>query len=139
MLRLLVINIDGASRGNPGPSSIGVVVRDASGRTLRSHARAIGRETNNVAEYTALLDALRLARDLGGKALRILSDSELLVRQFNGVYRVRNPRICGLMRQAQALRRGFESVKVEHVRREDNAEADGLANRALDAPGGSPG
>lgn len=131
----LYIHIDGASRGNPGPSSVGVCVQDAEGRVLREHRRRIGEHTNNVAEYTALLDALRLAREIGGTRLRIHSDSQLLVRQFNGQYRVKNARLLERLSEIQALRRRFASVELVHVPRQDNRTADRLANEALDQPG----
>lgn len=128
----LHINIDGACRGNPGPSSIGVILRDAAGRTLKEHGRYIGEFTNNVAEYTALLDALQLAKELGGTDLDIRSDSLLLVQQFNGKYRVKNERLFKFLLQIQALRRQFHSVTLAHVPREENKDADRLANLALD-------
>lgn len=134
MTRMLHIFIDGACRGNPGHSSIGVVVRDSAGRTLREHGRRIGMATNNVAEYAALLDALTLARELGGTALRIHSDSQLLVRQFNGSYRIKNPRLLQCLLKIQDARRRFASVELVHVPREENKDADRLANRALDGP-----
>ena len=136
---MLLVNIDGASRGNPGPASVGVFIQDESGAPVAEHGRAIGATTNNAAEYQALVDALRLGRKLGATVLKIRSDSELLVRQFNGVYRVKNDRLLGFLKEAQLLRREFESVELLHVRREENREADRLANEALDSPdGGAP-
>lgn len=128
------IFIDGASRGNPGPSSIGVVIRNTNGNTLREHSRCIGTFTNNVAEYTALLDALRLAKELGGTRLRIHSDSQLLVRQFDGTYKVKNARLQKYLLQIRSLEQQFTSVELVHVPREENKDADRLANVALDSP-----
>lgn len=129
----VVVYVDGASRGNPGPSSIGVVIEDEAGGTIKEYGRAIGEQTNNVAEYTALLDALRTAEELGAKRVKVRSDSQLLVRQFNGQYRVKNERLMKYLLQIQNLRRRFESVELEHVPRELNKRADRLANEALDA------
>jgi len=126
------INVDGACRGNPGPSSVGVLIRDPEGKTIEEYGRFIGETTNNVAEYTAVLEALRLARGLGGTELRILSDSQLMVRQLSGVYRVKNERLQRLWARVDALRKPFESVVFLHVPREQNRDADRLANEALD-------
>ncbi|MEK7746315.1 MAG: ribonuclease HI family protein [Elusimicrobiota bacterium] len=128
----LLIHIDGAARGNPGPASVGVAVYDGSGAMIRGHGRPIGEDTNNAAEYTALLDALDLAAELGGTKLAIRSDSQLLVRQFNGQYRVKNKRLQDFLLQAQKKRARFASVELSHVPREENAAADALANAALD-------
>lgn len=129
----LLIQIDGASRGNPGPASIGVFITDAAGKPLKEHHRHIGTETNNVAEYTALQEALQLAKELGGTDLHIQSDSQLLVRQFNGQYKVKNDRLLKFLLEIQRLRRGFSKVELVHVRREQNTAADALANQALDS------
>mgnify|MGYP001562460275 CR=1 FL=1 len=131
-MRLLVY-IDGASRGNPGPASVGVAFLDGSGKTVREHCRAIGTQTNNVAEYTALLDALRLARELGATELKVHSDSQLLVRQVNGVYRIKNKSLQDLALEAARLRRDLRGFEIVHVPREENTHADRLANAALDA------
>ena len=128
----LNIFIDGACRGNPGPSSIGVLIQDERGSTLKEHHRFIGEHTNNVAEYTALLDALKLAKTLGGTKLHIRSDSQLLVRQFSGQYKVKNARLLGFLIEIQGLRREFLSVDLVHIPREQNTSADALANAALD-------
>lgn len=128
----LNIFIDGASRGNPGPASTGVVLRDENGKTLREHCRAIGVETNNVAEYTALLDALELAAEMGADELIVHSDSQLLVRQLTGQYKVKNVRLAGYLVRIRKLQAGFRSFEMVHVRREFNKHADALANKALD-------
>jgi len=128
----LVINIDGACRGNPGPSSVGVIIRDAHGKILREHHRCLGSATNNVAEYSALQDALELAKELGGTEITVRSDSQLLVRQFNGQYRVKNPVLFKQLVKIHALRPHFASLELVHVPREQNKDADRLANAALD-------
>jgi ribonuclease HI len=128
----LRIHIDGASRGNPGDAGFGVHVAGPDGTTLAELYGHLGRETNNVAEYQGLLHALRWARARGTRRLEIFSDSELLVRQMSGRYRVKNARLQPLYREAAALVSGFEEVRLEHVPRERNKEADALANRALD-------
>lgn len=130
-----VANIDGASRGNPGPASYAVVLRDPSGKVLLELAKSIGRETNNVAEYYALLAALDAAASQGITALRIRSDSELLVRQMQGRYKVKSPDLKPLHERASKLSRQFSYFTIEHVPREMNRDADGLANVALDHTG----
>lgn len=137
--------IDGASRGNPGPASVGVFLQDAHGKVLKEHGRTLGVATNNVAEYQALLDALLLAKTLGASELLVHSDSQLLVRQVSGEYKVKNEALKGLKARAQGLMRGFKAVRLVHVPREQNKDADRLANAALDGtisdlgPGLEPG
>jgi ribonuclease HI len=130
-----VANIDGASRGNPGPASYAVVLRDPEGKIVLELAKNIGRETNNVAEYFALLAALDYATMHGIGSLRIRSDSELLVRQMQGVYKVKSPDLKPLQERAAKLARQLQYFAIEHVRRELNKDADALANVALDAGG----
>ncbi len=137
MPRTAVIHTDGAARGNPGPAGIGVVARTKQGAVLFEHAEYIGEATNNVAEYTAFIQGLRMARDKGIDTVRMASDSELLVRQLHGLYKVRHPNLKGLYDQAVALMGQFEHVEVYHVPREKNAEADALANRAIKAHNGA--
>jgi len=132
-----IANIDGASRGNPGPASYAVVLRDPEGKIVLELGKAIGRETNNVAEYYALLAALDFAATHGVKALRVRSDSELLVRQMQGRYKVKSDDLKPLYEQALKLSRQLGYFQIEHVRRELNRDADALANLALDR-GGSP-
>ena len=127
-----IANIDGASRGNPGPASYAVVIRDASGKVVLELAKKLGRETNNVAEYYALLAALDYAANHGITALRIRSDSELLVRQMQGRYKVKSPDLKPLHERASKLARQLGYFAIEHVRREQNRDADALANVALD-------
>ena len=125
--------IDGGSRGNPGPAAWGVAVLDAEGRLVEGHSGTIGRATNNVAEYTGLIEALRLAASLGATRVEIRADSELIVRQIQGTYRVRHPELRRLWADAMRRIETFEAFRIEHVRREANREADRLVNRALDA------
>src|ERR1700680_2795751 len=128
-----IANIDGASRGNPGPASYAVVVRDPAGKVVLELAKNIGRETNNVAEYYALLAALDYATSHGIAALRIRSDSELLVRQMQGRYKVKSADLKPLHERALILSRQLKYFAIEHVRREHNSDADALANVALDS------
>lgn len=135
-----IANIDGASRGNPGPAAYAVVMRDASGKVVLELAKRLRRETNNVAEYYALLAALDYATTHGIAALRIRSDSELLVRQMQGRYKVKSPDLKPLHERASKLARQLTYFTIEHVRREMNRDADALANVALDSGGfSSPG
>ena len=131
-----VANIDGASRGNPGPASYAVVLRDPSGKIVLELAKNIGRETNNVAEYYALLAALDYATSHHIRGLRIRSDSELLVRQMQGRYKVKSPDLKPLHERAAKLARQIQYFVIEHVRRELNSDADALANIALDQASG---
>lgn len=124
--------IDGASRGNPGEAAIGVVLL-REGHPVREIAERIGITTNNAAEYWALLRGLEEAHRLGARRVRIHSDSELLVRQLRGEYKVRSAHLAPLYREALERLRRFEEVVIVHVPREENAAADALANRALDA------
>lgn len=125
-------NIDGASRGNPGPAAYAVILCDADGVEVAEIAKRIGRETNNVAEYYALLAALDYVAANGIRALRVRSDSELLVRQMRGRYRVKSPALQPLYERAQKLARTLDYFVLEHVPREQNSDADALANLALD-------
>jgi ribonuclease HI len=126
----LTICFDGASRGNPGNAAIGVVVLK-DGAPVREIAERIGRATNNVAEYRALLRGLEEAAALGARTLQICSDSELVVKQLSGQYRVRSAHLEPLHRQAVSRMRQFDRVSVVHVPREQNRGADALANQAL--------
>jgi ribonuclease HI len=132
---VLTINIDGAARGNPGPAAFAYVIQ-RDGREPIEQAGCLGKATNNVAEYTALVRALEHALKLGAKRLAIRSDSELLVKQMNGEYRVKHPQLLPLYEEAQELVGGFESVALSHVRREQNQRADALCNAALDGERG---
>lgn len=129
----VMAHVDGGSRGNPGPAGSGVVVSAEDGTALFEGGYFIGRTTNNVAEYRGLLEALRAARRLGATELCVVSDSELLVRQMNGQYKVRNAGLLPLYEEARHLARQFKEVSYRHVRRELNKRADELANKAMDA------
>ncbi|MDH7572536.1 MAG: ribonuclease HI family protein [Clostridia bacterium] len=129
----LILYIDGASHGNPGPSGYGVVVEDARGGVLAELSGSLGVTTNNVAEYTALLKALEEARARGAEEVEIRTDSELLARQINGSYAVRSPRLLPLYQRARAALAGFRSYRVVHVGREENRSADALAGRGARA------
>lgn len=128
----LHIHIDGGCRGNPGDAGFGVHVANAQGETLAGLYGYLGRATNNVAEYQALLHALRYALAKGATSVRLFSDSELVVRQIEGRYRVKHPDMIPLHREAKALMGRIKDVRLTHVRREHNVEADRLANQALD-------
>ena len=128
-----IANIDGASRGNPGPAAYAVVIRDPAGHVVVELAKRIGIETNNVAEYYALLAALDYATSQSIHALRIRSDSELLVRQVQGRYKVKSADLKPLHERASKLFRQLAYFAIEHVPREQNRDADSLANVALDA------
>lgn len=130
-------NIDGGSRGNPGPASYGVVIRDPRGEIVAKLKKYIGRMTNNVAEYYGLIAALDYAQSHGVRQLRVESDSELLVKQMRGQYKVKSPDLRPLFERARKMSQGFESFRIEHVYREQNTEADALANQALDETSGS--
>jgi ribonuclease HI len=139
------MHIDGAARGNPGPAAYAVVIaRD--GRPVVEEADVIGTATNNVAEYTALVRGLERAAELGVRRLAVFSDSELLVKQMNGEYRVKHPDLQPLYEVANRLKKAFDAVTITHVRREQNKRADALGNEALDGkrkggsliPGPSP-
>jgi probable phosphoglycerate mutase len=130
-----IANIDGASRGNPGPASYAVVIRDPSAKIILELAKNIGRETNNVAEYYALLAALDYATSHNISALRIRSDSELLVRQMQGRYKVKSADLKPLHERASKMAKQIGYFAIEHVRRELNRDADALANVALDQAG----
>jgi ribonuclease HI len=132
---LLHLHIDGGSRGNPGDAGFGVHVTAPDGTEIAELYGYIGQATNNVAEYQALLHGLRYALDHGARRALVFSDSELVVRQIGGSYRVKHPAMIPLHREALALMRRFDEVRVSHVRREQNKEADALANRALDEKG----
>lgn len=129
--RVLEINIDGAARGNPGPAAFAYVIA-ADGQSVLEGAGRLGKATNNVAEYTALVKALERAGELGAERLVIRSDSELIVKQMNGEYKVKNASLRALYEEAVDLTHGFASVTLEHVRREQNKRADQLCNHALD-------
>lgn len=132
------INIDGGSRGNPGPAAYGVLIRDANGGVVAKLKKYIGRFTNNVAEYYGLIAAMDYAQSHNVRAIRIESDSELMVKQMRGLYKVKSADLQPLYERAQKMSKGFESFRIDHVYREQNREADALANEALDETEGKP-
>ena len=127
----LVLYTDGASKGNPGPAGIGYVILGADGQELAAVGQGIGVATNNVAEYTAVIEGLAHCRRLGATRVQVVSDSELMVRQMTGRYQVKNAGLRPLYDQAQAARGAFEQVRFRHVLRGENTRADGLASSAI--------
>jgi len=128
----VVINTDGAARGNPGPAAIGATIKNETGNLIARISRRIGVTTNNQAEYRAIITALEKAVNLGAKHVTVQSDSELVVQQINGRYKIKNTALRPLYQKVVQLAGSLESVKVSHVPRAQNAEADALANKALD-------
>jgi ribonuclease HI len=129
----IIANIDGGARGNPGPAAYGVLIRNPQGEVVAELSQYLGHQTNNFAEYSGLLAALDYAVREKIASLKVRSDSELLVRQMKGVYKVKNPALQELFRQAQLLVRKLEHFSIEHVFREQNREADRLVNNELDS------
>src|SRR6202163_2452244 len=129
-------NIDGAARGNPGPASYGLVLRRPDGAPLESLGKHIGRTTNNVAEYYALIAALDYAAANGIKRMRVHSDSQLIVNQMKGLYKVKHPDLRPLHERAKKQSAGLEAFTIQYIPREQNREADAAANAALDNTGG---
>src|SRR5882672_2858855 len=129
-------NIDGAARGNPGPAAYGVVVRRPDGTTHESLGKYIGRTTNNVAEYYALIAALDYAAASGIRRLRVYSDSQLIVNQIKGLYKVKHPDLRPLHERAKKQAASLESFTIQYVPREQNRDADAAANAALDNTSG---
>ena len=125
-------HIDGGARGNPGPSGYGVVIHDPSGIKVAELSEYLGHHTNNYAEYQGLLAVLRYAVEHGVKALKVISDSELMVRQMKGIYKVKHPELRKLYEQAQPLVRKLDHFEIGHAMREQNVDADRLANEAMD-------
>src|SRR5271156_2177073 len=125
-------HVDGGARGNPGPSGYGVAVNDPAGKPVAELSEYLGHHTNNYAEYQGLLAALRYAAENQIKALKVISDSELMVRQMKGIYKVRHPELRKLYEQAQQLVRRLEHFEIRHALREHNQIADRLANEAMD-------
>jgi ribonuclease HI len=124
--------VDGAARGNPGPAGIGVYIEDDAGTVVREIGEPLGRTTNNVAEYTALIRALEEARSLGCDHLAVFTDSELMAHQLNGKYSVKAPHLIPMYQRARLLLAQFITVSVTHVRREHNKRADALSNLGAD-------
>ena len=127
----LIIYTDGLSKGNPGTAAIGALIKDERGKTLATISRRIGITTNNVAEYQALIAALQKAIKIGGKQVEIRSDSELMVKQLNGKYKIKSAGLRPLYMETAQLLGQFEAVVIKYIPRELNTEADKLANQAL--------
>ncbi len=130
-IKSVIIKTDGASKGNPGRAAIGATIKDKQGRLITSISQAIGRTTNNQAEYRAIIAALEEAIRLSVEQVELFSDSELVVRQINGQYRVKKASLGLLYQQVKQLQSQLESFTITHIPREQNAEADNLANKAL--------
>jgi ribonuclease HI len=137
--RYLIAHSDGGARGNPGPAGYGVVIQDEAGSKIAVLSKYLGHQTNNVAEYQGLIAALEYALAHDGKALQVISDSELLVRQIKGIYKVKNPSLRELHARAQELIGQLDWFSIDHVLRAHNREADDLANAAMDKGIGGPG
>ena len=128
----LVVHVDGGARGTPGPAAIAAVVQDAAGEVLEEQSETIGEATNNVAEYRALLLGIERAAAFGAERVELVGDSELIVRQVKGDYKVKDATLRELHGQAITALKAFEGWTIRHVRREDNSEADRLVNEELD-------
>jgi ribonuclease HI len=139
----IVAYCDGGSRGNPGPAGFGVYIQDSTGKVLAELSQYLGKQTNNFAEYSALLAALEFAIAQGHRSLRVVSDSELMVKQMKGQYRVNSPELRPLYEEARRRVPQLEHFQIQHVLREKNRHADRLANLAMDrgmgrAPAATP-
>lgn len=134
----LIVRFDGGARGNPGPAAAAAVVEDSAGSRLAEISELLGETTNNVAEYRALLLGLEQARALGASAVRVCGDSELVIRQLSGAYKVRSAALRPLYERARAALEGFASYTLQSVPRAQNARADALVNAALDGAGAQP-
>jgi ribonuclease HI len=129
----VIVNVDGGSRGNPGPAAAACVIAAPDGELLGEHAELLGTQTNNVAEYRALLLGLEHAHVLGASEIEVIGDSELIAKQVNGLYKVKHAAMKPLYLEAMTALRGFEKWKIRTVPRAQNAHADALVNQALDA------
>lgn len=127
----LIIYTDGGARGNPGPAGIGVVIKEEN-KIVKAYGKYIGETTNNQAEYRALISALETAKEMGGTEVELNMDSELIVKQLKGEYRVRDADLAPLYLMTHNLRAGFRKFSVTHIPREKNKEADRLVNEAID-------
>jgi len=132
----LIANTDGGARGNPGPAGYGVVIHDSAGNKVAALSEYLGHQTNNFAEYQALIAALEYTVEDSPKALKVISDSELMVRQIKGIYKVKEPTLRDLHARASQLIRQLDWFEIEHVLRGKNREADELANAAMDKGSG---
>jgi ribonuclease HI len=129
---LLIANVDGGARGNPGPAGYGVFIEDEAGHPIAELSEYLGHKTNNFAEYSGLLAALGYALKHGARALRVISDSELMVKQIKGQYKVNSPTLKDLHAEAKSLIHQLDRFEIRHVLREKNVQADRLANKAMD-------
>jgi len=129
----LVVNVDGGSRGNPGPAAVAAVAADVDGEVVAERSETIGHATNNVAEYRALLLGISLAKELGAAEVELIGDSQLIVRQVRGEYKVKDSNLRPLHKQALGALAEFDSWSIRDVRREHNERADELLNEALDS------
>jgi ribonuclease HI len=132
----LIAHSDGGARGNPGPAGFGVVIKDNTGKKVAALSEYLGHQTNNFAEYQGLIAALEYAVNHGPKALRLISDSELMVKQIKGIYKVKNETLQDLHARAKQLINRLEWFSIDHALREHNQEADRLANEAMDKGSG---
>ena len=126
-----ILQFDGACRGNPGPMAIGVVLTK-DGKKIKEISKRLGRGTNNIAEWTALIEGLKLAKDKGCKELEVRGDSQLIIKQVTGKYKVKSSNLIPLFNEAEKLCGNFDKIKFKWVKREDNSDTDTLCNRALD-------
>lgn len=133
MKKIITMYTDGGARGNPGPAGIGVVLYDEHGKVVDTISKYLGSKTNNEAEYTALLEGVHRARALGANVVHCFADSELMVKQLQGDYRVRNPGLARLFTRCWNVLATFDSWTIAHVPRAKNTAADRLVNQALDA------
>lgn len=131
-MKKIIAFTDGGARGNPGPAASGAYLTDEHGKVLKEHGRYLGHQTNNFAEYSAIIDALTHAQELGADEVAMFMDSELAVKQLNGEYKVKNPGLAVLFMKVHNLRLHFKKVTFTHVRREKNKDADRLVNEAID-------
>jgi ribonuclease HI len=129
----VIVNVDGGSRGNPGPAAAACVIASPDGEVLAEHAELLGTQTNNVAEYRALLLGIAQARELGASEIEVIGDSELIAKQVNGVYKVKHAAMKPLYLEAMQALRDFDAWKIRTVPRAQNAHADTLVNQALDS------
>ncbi len=136
-VRVAKAYVDGASKGNPGESGIGVALFSMDGKKIAQQAKAIGIATNNIAEYTALIEAMKMATEMGIKILNVIGDSELMVRQVSGVYKIKNVDILKKVKEVMELKRGFDKFTISYVGREHNTLADALSTSLLKKKGGS--
>jgi ribonuclease HI len=138
-VRKLIVHVDGGARGNPGPAAAACVITTPQGDLLDEQAQLLGRATNNVAEYRALLLGLARARELGAQEVEVVGDSELIAQQVRGAYKVKKEALRELHREAMAALRGFDRWSIQTVPRAQNARADALVNAALDQARAGPG